>query len=90
MRMIEWLKRLISSFLKKPKEEGVVAEVRRAPPPTPLYRPRPRRQPMKRRALRQRASQTYTIKKIRGLPPRSAYKKRMWKLGVTKKELEEL
>ena len=34
------------------------------------------------------ASQTYTLKKIRGLPPMSARNKRMWR-SATKEELEE-
>lgn len=38
---------------------------------------------------RQPASQTYTGKKVRGLPPQSARTKRMWKLQVSKEELEK-
>jgi hypothetical protein len=37
---------------------------------------------------KQPASQTYTQKKVRGLPPRSARNKRMWH-SATKEELEE-
>ena len=51
-----------------------------------------RRAPSRSRVpRRQPASQTYTRKKkIRGLPPRSARNKRMWRTQVSKEELDEL
>ena len=39
---------------------------------------------------RQPASESYTQKKVRGLPPRSAFSKRMWRTQVSKEELDEL
>ena len=96
MRIIERLKRFFEPKEEKPDElrrqekiERLRAEERelerfrrslsqRVPRAS---RPVPRRQP---------ASQTYTQKKVRGLPPRAAFSKRMWRTQVSKEELDEL
>jgi len=58
-----------------------LAELKKLKKQKPLVPRRPVRK-------HQPASQTYTAKKIRGLPPRSAYKKRLWRTRVSKEELE--
>ena len=87
--------------LQKPIEraddlERQIAELRRKEQSS-LMRDMERKRWQLRRRLRgtpvrsrQPASKSYTQKKVRGLPPRSAFSKRMWRTQVSKEELDEL
>jgi len=74
----------IEEFRKRQREELA----RRVRPRTPLEALKEAN--IRNRGGRQPASQTYTGRKVRGMPPRSARNKRMWKLQVSKEELDEL
>jgi len=77
------LDREIDEFRKRQREELA----RRVRPKTPLEA---LEEANIRKRRRQPASQTYTGIKVRGMKPRSARNKRMWRLQVSKEELEEL
>lgn len=77
---IRGLDREIQEFKRRQREQ-LARRVRPKTPLEALKEANRRRQP---------ASQRYTREKIRGLPPRSARKKRMWRLQVSKEELDEL
>ena len=83
MKIIEKIKRFF-----KPKEERT-DELRQKEQSLREWelRRRLRRIPVR---SRQPASKSYTQKKVRGLPPRSAFSKRMWGTKVSKEELDEL
>ena len=65
------------------KEQSLIRDMERK---RRELRRRLRRTPVR---SRQPASKSYTQKKVRGLPPRSAFSKRMWR-KVSKEELDEL
>jgi len=82
---IERVKALDRDFEQYRKQREELA--RRIRPKTPLEA---LKEANLRNRRRQPASQTYTGRKVRGMPPRSARNKRMWKLQVSKEELDEL
>ena len=94
MKIVERIKRFFKPKVEKPDElrrqekiERLRAEEREL---ERFRRSLSRRVPRLRVPRRQPASQTYTQKKVRGLPPRSAFSKRMWRTQVSKEELDEL
>jgi len=105
VQMFEWLKRLLKGKrqVEKPISIGEHVELDRQ---VEELRKRQREELARRVRLktplealeeanmrerrRQPASQTYTGIKVRGMKPRSARNKRMWRLQVSQEELDEL
>ena len=95
MKIVERIKRFFKPKVEKPDELRRQEKIELRAEERELERFRrslSRRVPRASRPVPrgQPASQTYTQKKVRGLPPKPAFSKRMWRTQVSKEELDEL